>query len=50
MGKTYRVLKEHAELLRQIGLPVHAQDIERLAEEHLRLCLKLLETTDPGLH
>lgn len=47
-GRTYRLLREHAELLRQIGLPVHAGDMERLAEQHMKLCLELLETTDPG--
>ena len=47
-GRTYRLLKEHAELLRQIGLPVHAKDMERLAEEHFKMCLEILETTDPG--
>lgn len=48
-GRTYRLLKEHAELLRQIGLPIHAQEMEKLGEEHLKLCLRFLETTDPGV-
>ena len=43
--RTYRLLKEHAELLRQIGLPHHAADIEKLAEEHLKVVLGMLETT-----
>lgn len=47
-GRTYRLLREHAQLLREIGLPVHAKDMDRLAEEHLKLCLRLLETTDHG--
>jgi len=44
-GRTFRLLREHAELLRQIGLPRHAEDIDRLAEDHLRMCMDLLETT-----
>lgn len=48
-GRTYRLLKEYATLLREIGLPIHAAELEKLGEEHLRLCLKILETTDPGI-
>jgi len=49
-GRTYRMLREHAEMLRQIGLPLHAEDIEKLAEQHMEMCLRLMETTDPGVH